>query len=78
MSRRRMTQHFLVTIRLIIIFQYRGEAQKPKSDLSISLKGTKSSWWCCRSRVLFYSKLTPFAIRRNRDDAIVIFRVAGV
>jgi hypothetical protein len=78
MWRRRMTQHSLVTIRLTMIFQHRGEARKPKSNCSMSLKGAKSSWWCCRSRVLFYSELTPSAIRRDGDDAIVIFRVAGV
>jgi hypothetical protein len=50
MWRRRMTQHSLVTTRLTMIFQHRGEARKPKSNCSMSLKGAKSSWWCCRSR----------------------------
>ena len=78
MWRRRMTQHSLVTTRLTMIFQYRGEARKPKSNCSISLKGARSSWWCYRSKALFYYELTPSAIRRDGDDAIVIFRVAGV
>ena len=77
-SSHRMTQHSPVTTRLTIILQYCGKAQKPKSSCSINLKGAKSSQWCHRSGVLFYSKLTPSAIRRDSNNAIVIFRIAGV
>jgi hypothetical protein len=45
----------------------------------MSLKGAKSSWWCYRSRGLIILRIdTPSAIRRDDDDSIVIFRVAGV
>jgi hypothetical protein len=75
MWRRRMTQHSLVTTRLIIIVQHRGDARKPKSNCSMSLKGAKSLWWCRRSRGPI---LLPSAIRRDGDNAIVIFRIDGV
>jgi hypothetical protein len=78
MWRRRMTQHSLVTTRLKMIVQHRGEARKPRSKCYMSLKGAKSSWWCCRSRALLYFELTPFAISRDGDDVIVKFKVAGV
>jgi len=77
MWRRRMTQHSLVTIRLTMIFQHRGEARKPKSNCSMSLKGVKCSWWCYRSRGPILLRINS-AIRRDGDDAIVIFRVVGV
>ena len=44
----------------------------------MSLKGAKSSWWCCRSRGPIIPELTPSAIRRDGDDVIVVIRVAGV
>ena len=37
-------KHFLNTTRLTMIFQHRGEAQKPRSNYSMSLKGAESSW----------------------------------
>jgi hypothetical protein len=42
--RRRMTQHFLAFTRLIMTFQYRGEARKPKSYCPMSLNSPKSSY----------------------------------
>jgi hypothetical protein len=70
MWRRRMTQHSLATIRLTMIFQHRGEARKPRLNCSMSLKGAKSSWWCCRSRgpiILRIDALYNQARRRRRD-----------
>jgi hypothetical protein len=52
-----------------------GKARKPKSHCIINLKGAKSSWWCCRPRVLFYSKLTPSVSKRDSDDTMIIFRI---
>lgn len=60
-----------------MIFQHRSQAQKPRSKCYMSLKG-ESSWWCCRSRVPLYIELTPSAVRRDSDDVIVKFGVAGV
>ena len=70
MWRCRITQHSLVTTRLTMIFQHRVEAQKPRSNCSMSLKGAKSSWWCCRSRgpiILRIDALRNQARRRRRD-----------
>jgi hypothetical protein len=80
MWRRRMTQHSPVTTRLTITSQHRGETWKSRSNRSMSLKGAKSSWWCCRSRgpIILRIELTLSTIRRDGDDAIVIFRVAGL
>jgi hypothetical protein len=78
MWRRRITQHSLITTRLKMIFQHCNEARKPRSICYISLKSAKSSWWCYKSRVLLYIELTLSAIRRDGDDVIVNFRVAGV
>jgi len=53
-----------------MIFQYRGEARKPRPNCSISLQGAKSSWWCCRSRgpiILQINALRNQARRRRRD-----------
>jgi hypothetical protein len=75
---RRMTQHSLVTTRLTMIFQRRGEARKPKSNCSMSLNGAKTRGGAVGQRVLLYFELTPSAIRRDGDDAIAIFVVAGV
>jgi len=44
-----MSEHFLKTTRLTMISQHRGEAQKPRLNCSMNLKGAESSWWCYRS-----------------------------
>ena len=61
-----------------MIFQYDSKARKSKSYYFMSLKGIKSSWKYYKLRGLNYSKLTLSAIRRDGDNAIVVFRVAGV
>lgn len=78
MWQRRMTQHSLATTRLTMIFQHRVKARKPRSNRSMRLKGAKSSWWCYRSRGPIILRIDASAIRRDGDNAIVIFRVAGV
>ena len=75
MWQHRMTQHSIVTTRLIIIFQHRGEARKPRSNCSMSLKGAKTRGGAVGRRILLYFELTPSAIRRDGDDAIIIFIV---
>ena len=63
-------EHSLSTTRLRMIFQYRGEALKPKSIYSMSLKGTKSAWWCYRLKgpiILRTDALCNQARWRRRD-----------
>jgi hypothetical protein len=61
-----------------MIFQYRGEARKPRLKCYMSLKGVKSSCGAIGRGVLLYFELTPSVIGRDGDDVIVNFRVTGV
>ena len=78
MWRRRMSQHSLVTTRLKIHFQHRGEARKPRSKCYMSLKGDRARDGAVGRGVLLYFELMLSATRRDGDDVIVNFRVAGV
>mgnify|MGYP001603146372 CR=1 FL=1 len=61
-----------------MIFQHRGEARKPRSKCYMSLKGAKARGGAVGRGVLLCVELTSSAIRRDGDDVIVNFRVAGV
>jgi hypothetical protein len=73
-----MTQHSLVTTRLKMGFQHSSGALKPKSKYYMSLKDAREHGGAVVRRVLLYIELTPSATRRDGDDMIVNFRVAGV
>jgi hypothetical protein len=69
-----MTQYLLTATKLDHDFSvsYRSEAQKPKPNNSASLKGAKGSWGCYRLEDHTLLELTPFVIRRDDDDEIII------
>lgn len=78
MWRLRMTQRAWAPTRLTKIFQHRGETRKPRSNCSRSLKGVRARGGAIGREALLYFDLMPSVIRRDGDDAIGNFRVAGL
>ncbi|KFY65112.1 hypothetical protein V496_02801 [Pseudogymnoascus sp. VKM F-4515 (FW-2607)] len=67
---------FVVGTKYVIcrkLLEHPDKARKPRSNGSMSLKGAKSSWWCCSLRCPIILRLTPSAINRESDNGIVNF-----